>query len=219
MMISSFLSDHWRKLLFPVMIIVVLIFLFIPRGQTKDEAHVQQLPFPIEEQIVEQTDKEVNEEVIHVETVILVDVQGAVTHPGVYSLNEDDRVIDAIQAAGGYKNHAESRLVNHAMKLSDEMLIYIPTEGEEPPEETMALLSNGSSNSESDEASGNGVVNLNTATEVELMTLAGIGPSKATAIIQYREENGPFQIIEDVMNVSGIGEKTFEALQQDIMVK
>src|SRR5699024_6687964 len=146
---------------------------------------------------VEQTDKEVNEEVIHVETVILVDVQGAVTHPGVYSLNEDDRVIDAIQAAGGYKNHAESRLVNHAMKLSDEMLIYIPTEGEEPPEETMALLSNGSSNSESDEASGNGVVNLNTATEVELMTLAGIGPSKATAIIQYREENGPFQIIED----------------------
>lgn len=201
--------------------------MFIPRGQSKDEAHVQQLPFQIEEQSNEQTvqaEQTMQAEQTNVEdeeqtdVVMFVDVQGAVVHPGVYSLDEGSRVIDAIQAAGGYAEKAESRLVNHAMKLSDEMLIYIPVVGEEPPEDTMATVANAQSNSSSEEASSNGAVNLNTASEAELMTLSGVGPSKAAAITQYREENGPFQAIEDVMNVSGIGEKTFEALQEDIIV-
>jgi len=216
-MINSFLSDHWRKLLFPVILIVVMIFLFIPRGQSKDEASVQQLPFPIEEKIEEQTHQAIEEEQ-QKPTTLLVDVQGAVLHPGVYALDDGDRVIDAIQAAGGYATNAESRLVNHAMKLADEMLIYIPTVGEEPPEESMATLSTAQSNEATTTISNEGVVHLNKATEADLMTLSGVGPSKAAAIIQYREENGPFQSIEELMNVSGIGEKTFEALEQYITV-
>lgn len=218
-MINSFLSNHWRKFLFPLIFIVVLLILFIPREPFSNETSVQQFPFDIEEEKNEEPTQALVEEAL-MPTALFVDVQGAVTHPGVYSLMEGDRVIDAIQAAGGYVEKAESRLVNHAMKVSDEMLIYIPLVGEEAPEETAALLSAENTAPTGDGGAGDerAAVHLNTATEADLMTLTGVGPSKASAIIQYREENGPFQSIEDLMKVSGIGAKTFEALQQDITV-
>ena len=147
---------------------------------------------------------------------IVVDVKGAVVHPGVYPFTTEDRIIDAIRAAGGYTAEADSRAINHAQKLTDELVIYVPQKGEkldDMPVATTQTPTTSSNNSNSD------TVNINTATENELTTLPGIGPSKAAAIIAYREENGSFQTIDDLKNVSGIGDKTFEQLQQFIAVK
>ncbi|QTD41640.1 helix-hairpin-helix domain-containing protein [Sporosarcina sp. Te-1] len=146
---------------------------------------------------------------------VVVDVKGAVNFPGVYALTDENRLIDAIEAAGGYLPNADSRLLNHAMKLKDELVIYVPEVGEVLdgfPAETIGL--EGESSSRED-----GTVNINTASEQELMTIPGIGPSKAAAIVQYREEHGPFPSEKDLTKVSGIGQKTFENLESFISVK
>ena len=144
---------------------------------------------------------------------IIIDVKGAVQRPGVYSLVEGDRLIDAINAAGGYLPEADSRMLNHAMKMTDEFVIYVPIEGEEPID-IVQTVSVGTSDRPSD-----GKVNLNTADEKELMTIPGIGPAKAAAIIQYRTDHGLFKTPESLMEVSGIGQKTFERLESQITVK
>lgn len=205
----SFVSDHWRKFLFPVAAVAAIVaYLLIPREPVDNSDIVlsEQNPFPelIEEEIIEE---------VSTSTIIVVDVKGAVHHPGVYSLEEGDRLIDAVNAAGGYTPEADSRLLNHALRLADELLIYVPFEGEEIPEDELSI-SQGTTAETSE-----GVVNINTATESELTTIPGIGPAKATAIIQYREENGPYSTPEGLMDVSGIGQKTFEKLKQQIKVK
>lgn len=206
----SFISDNWRKSLFPLAAIAaILAFLFIPRGQADDDQIVlsEQIPFLEASEEVEEVQPD------NISTIIVVDVKGAVRHPGVYTLEEGDRLIDAINAAGGYLPEADARQVNHALKLSDELLIYIPTEGEEVPAEQPS-----SSSAEASESSDSSI-NINTASESELLSINGVGPAKAQAIIQYREEHGPYQSPEDLMNVSGIGQKTFEKLQHQIRVK
>jgi len=139
---------------------------------------------------------------------VVVDVKGAVKHPGVFSLDADQRVVDAIEAAGGLADKADTKYINFAQMLEDEMYIYIPLEGEDPARH------DGLTELTSKETK----VNINRADESELLKLTGIGPSKAAAIIKYREESGPFGAIEDIMNVSGIGEKTYEGIHESIEV-
>ena len=211
----SFVSEHWRKFLFPVAAVAAIIaFLLIPRGQADNGNIVlgEQNPFP--ELIQEDVEKEVIEEV-SAPPIIVVDVKGAVRHPGVYSLEDGDRFIDAVNAAGGYTPDADSRMLNHALRLTDELLIYVPLEGEELPDGALSVGSSSSEKAQADEAT----VNINTATESELLMISGIGPAKAAAIIQYREEHGPYETSEGLMDVSGIGQKTFEKLQHQIKVK
>ena len=148
---------------------------------------------------------------------IVVDVKGAVQHPGVYPFTTENRIIDAIQAAGGYSEKADTRFINHAQKLSDELVIYVPVIGEGIEQPATVVMSGGTTSTAS--SGQEETVNINSATEAELTTLPGIGPSKAAAIIAYREENGQFASVEDLKNVSGIGDKTFEQLQQLIAVK
>lgn len=142
---------------------------------------------------------------------IMVDVKGAVKESGVYELQEGQRVQDAILMAGGFLENADERQINLAQILEDEMVIYVPLEGEEGFESMGISQGQG----EGQEAT----VNINKATSEELQTISGIGPAKAEAIIQYREENGSFEKTEDITNVSGIGEKTFEKLKEKISVK
>lgn len=144
---------------------------------------------------------------------MLVDVKGAVKHPGLYSLQEGDRLFDAVEKAGGYTDEADTRMLNHAQKLADETVIYVPVHGEEPPVFETAAAGTGPA-SEAKSA----LVNINTADEAGFQTLPGIGPSKAAAIVQYREENGAFTEPAALKNVSGIGEKTFEKLQSFITI-
>lgn len=144
---------------------------------------------------------------------VTVDVKGAVRHPGVYTFTDEQRIIDAIEAAGGYVEGADSTLINHAQKLSDALVIYVPREGEQLP--AMAPATSTTSTTPSENSTR---VNINTATEQDLQTLPGIGPSKAQAIIRHRDEHGPFASTEQLTDVTGIGDKTFAQLSDLITV-
>ncbi|OCA91175.1 hypothetical protein A8F94_04770 [Bacillus sp. FJAT-27225] len=144
----------------------------------------------------------------HTPAVIVVDVKGAVKKPGVYDANDDERVIDIIERAGGLTEKADTSAVNFAQKLTDEIIVSIPEIGEADDNPPTGVAG----------ASGNGKININKATEVELQEIPGIGPSKAAAIIEHREKNGPFRKPEDLKDVSGIGEKTYEKLEGTITV-
>ncbi|WP_423407461.1 helix-hairpin-helix domain-containing protein [Heyndrickxia sp. MSNUG] len=143
--------------------------------------------------------------------VMMADIKGAVIKPGVYEIEADDRVIDLIELAGGLTKDAEAASINFAMHVSDEMVIYVPRKGES--KEGNVPLQSGQQTQDKQK------VNLNTAAASELETLPGIGPSKAEAIIENRETNGPYKTIEDLKNISGIGDKTFEKLKELISVK
>ncbi len=144
---------------------------------------------------------------------IMIDIKGQVASPGVFELSAGARAKDAIAAAGGFLESADPKAINLAMKVQDEMVIYVPAIGEEAP--LVAMPTGGGSS----QSSAGGLININTATDAELMELTGIGPSKAAAIIAYRTENGNFAKIEELTNVTGIGDKTFEQLKDGITVQ
>lgn len=141
-------------------------------------------------------------------TVIYVHVCGAVEKPDVYELPADSRVYEAVKAAGGFTEDADENYVNQAQTLSDGMKLVIPTR-----EQTEAFISAGADNSVSD-----GRININTASEAELCNIPGIGAARAAAIIAYRQEKGGFSSIEDIMNVSGIKEATYEKIKNSIKI-
>ncbi len=154
-----------------------------------------------------------------VQEIIIVDIKGAVKNPGVYKAEADMRVIDVIDLAGGLSEAADADTVNLSQRVTDQMVIYIPAIGEEAerpiaavPENPLAEQENGNG------VSGTEKVDINTADAVLLQTLNGIGEKKAALIIAYREENGSFQTIEEIMEVSGISEKTFEGFENLITV-
>lgn len=158
----------------------------------------------VNEKIVEEEEQEV---------IVVVDVKGAVNKPGVYEADGEDRVIDMINKAGGLKESADEAKINFAIRVEDEMVIYVPEIGEALEQVGGIMTPIGGTDQQ------DGKVNINTADDAELQTLTGIGPAKAAAIIDYREKNGPFQAIEDLKLISGIGEKSFEKLKDQIKVK
>lgn len=139
---------------------------------------------------------------------IMIDMKGAVRNPGVYEMKAGDRVTQAIEKAGGLKEKADELNVNLAEQLQDGTVVYIPSKGEEENRPKTAA-------GEKEDAP----VNINTATLDELQAISGVGQKKAEAIIAYREENGRFQTAEDLMKVSGFGEKSFERIKTSITVK
>ena len=145
------------------------------------------------------------------ETVIFVDIKGAVKNPGVYQMKVGDRVKDALDAAGGLTAEADSQKVNLAQRVEDQMVIVVPKVGEEAEAIPAGAMSK--------EASKEGKVNINTATVEELKTLKGVGEKKAEAIIEYRKKNGSFKTKEDLMKVRGIGKKLFDSFQERIVTQ
>lgn len=146
---------------------------------------------------------------------ILVHVDGAVLRPGIYSLSAGSRVTDALQAAGGALPSADTSRVNLAGPLQDGALVLVATQPPAgSPAETLPPA-----NERSQAIDLAGLININTATLDELDQLPGIGPVTAGKIIQYREANGYFPNIEDILNVPGIGDKTFEDIRSLITVE
>jgi competence protein ComEA len=135
---------------------------------------------------------------------LYVHVLGAVTSPGLYQLRDGDRVVDAIAAAGGFADAADETQLNLARLLVDGEQLYAPIIGEVP-----AVAPDGTTG---------GKVNLNTADLAALDTLPRVGPAMAQRIIDWREANGRFATIEDLMSVTGIGDKTFEGLKDLVTV-
>lgn len=146
---------------------------------------------------------------------IFVHIDGAVVAPGVYELTEaHPRVNDAVMAAGGLAEDADTSALNLAAVLSDGEKIHVPRQGEV----VAGQASSGAASGSDAGASSSGVININTATAEELDSLPGIGPSTAAAIVEDRERNGPFASPEDLMRVSGIGEGKFSKLKDQIRV-
>lgn len=144
-----------------------------------------------------------------------VQILGAVNSPGVYEITEDTRLFMVIQAAGGLRDDASVESVNQAKPLLDGDSIYIKTVEEVLKEAEESSNSDGTSEESED---NDGRINVNKASLAELMTLPGIGESKAKMIINYRNEKGDFNSIEDIMNVEGIKEGTFNRIKDSIKV-
>ncbi|HHV27513.1 MAG TPA: hypothetical protein GXX63_10000 [Tissierellia bacterium] len=166
-----------------------------------------------EEMEIEETneDENIDEEPEY----IMVHISGQVFNPGLIELKNGSRVIDAVNSAGGLKEEADLDRINLAKKLVDEQKIYIPKIGEEIDIVEEEDGSSGSTQENSGDSSNK--VNINTGTKEELMSLPGIGEVLAERIIEYRESNS-FKSIEDIKNVSGIGDKKFESIEDMIIV-
>lgn len=169
---------------------------------------------------------------------IKVDVKGSVNNPGVYELDENSRVIDAINASGGVNEYANTSNINLSKKITDEMVIivysnyqietykndnkkteYVYIEVEKCPDNMNdACISQNKSTNKKEDNNEITIVSINTASLEQLKTLPGIGESKANDIIKYREKEGNFKTIEDIKNVSGIGDSLFEKIKDYITV-
>ncbi len=145
----------------------------------------------------------------------VVYVCGAVQQPGVYELPSDGRIYQAIEQAGGLSSDADPNYLNQAGFVSDGEKIYVPTRDEVLEMDSVSETGSGETGNTGEDS---GLINLNTASEDQLCTIPGIGSSKARSILDYRDEHGGFQKIEDVMNVAGIKEGLFEKMKAYITV-
>ena len=204
-LIQLFVQKYKKKLLLPVIVIGIILFLSIQsfiKSASPQADSIQ--PIPLKESFTEvETIGDI------AEPILFVEVKGAVTKPGVYELVEGDRVLNAIEQAGGYLPTSNSKHINHAERVEDEMVIYVPEEGEEVEEATTSSAGSAQSS----------IVNINKADATGLTSLPGVGPAKAEAIISYREQSGDFKEKLDLMKVTGIGQKTYEKLEPLISVK
>ncbi|WP_225744258.1 helix-hairpin-helix domain-containing protein [Marinilactibacillus sp. Marseille-P9653] len=157
----------------------------------------------------EETFNDEAEEDISESSELIIELKGQVVYPGVYTLKEGARLGEAIIEAGGVTETADDRTINRALVLVDQMMVYIPAIGEE----AFTNIDTGVN----DETQKN-KININNADQGELTQLNGIGDSRAQSIVHYREENGRFKTIEEIKNISGIGEKIFDSIKEDIVV-
>lgn len=139
---------------------------------------------------------------------IVVDIKGEIKNPNIYWLEEGCIIEDLINIAGGITEEGDLSKINRAQKLNDHEVVIIPNINDKESEIENIIPSSNDKNK----------VNINTASINELDTLSGIGPSKAEAIIKYREENGTFKSIEEIKNVTGIGEALFEKFKENITI-
>ena len=146
-------------------------------------------------------------------TGIFVYICGAVENPGVYELDSDSRIYQLVELAGGMKKSADMQSVNLAEPLTDGEMVRIPDISESEDNGQIAKADTPAG------FSGDGKVNINTAEKEQLMSLTGIGEAKAEQIIAYRNSNGAFRKIEDIMHVEGIKEGTYEKLKDNITVQ
>ena len=220
-------------------ILCSIIIAFLYYIYTKDDATFISGEDTVEENNIE-NEEEKTKETEEENHKIVVHVSGAVNKEGVFELEENSRISDAIHQAEGLKENADTKNMNLAFKLEDGMKIYIPTieenkektkEDENHLDETSKYVTSSSgvvqdseqSEGEIIEKSGEknqtAKVNINTANQTELETLPGIGPSTSLKIINYRKENGKFKEIEDIKEVSGIGDAKYENIKDLICVK
>ena len=141
---------------------------------------------------------------------IIVDITGSVRQPGVYEFAQGDRVIDAVERAGGAKPNADLTTLNLAALLTDGTQIVVPKQG--------AGGATGATGSGDASSSVGSMININTATATEFETLSGIGEVLAAAIVDYRTENGPFASVDELEDVSGIGPSTLEEIRDQVTV-
>ena len=195
------------------LIIICVCFIILVLGifyaSFKDKLVDEEYTF--EDDVVETKEEKVVEEV-----KIIIHVAGEVNNPGIISLKQGSRIIDAIESAGGLTEDADISNVNLAYELEDAQKIYIPSIYDL---EEIAVIQENSENILSSGVKKNSKVNINKANEGELQNLTGIGLSIAKRIVQYRNENGNFKNLEYIKNVSGIGDSKYENIKDEICIK
>lgn len=199
-------TDIKVKALIVVMAIIVIttIGLYIYKTSKEEE-------YMYYEESIEANEITNEENVIQEET-ITVHITGEIKYPGVVVLKNGDRIVDAIEAAGGETENADLDRVNLAYVLNDGDKIYIPNKNEEEEKGNIITTENEIGQEKKI------TININTATLEELIKLPGIGEATANKIIEYRKQNGKFQNIEELKNVPGIGNSKFENLKNEIRV-
>lgn len=209
---KDWMYEHKVYLIIAVITAFVTVYYFFEERKSSSEINAEEMVPPAindEEEVTQMPENQIKET-----ESFIVDVKGQVKMPGVYSSSQEERVIDVVQRAGGLTENADQSKVNFAEHVQDAMVIYIPAKGEE------GVMPQGLTSSPSDPGGAKqGKINLNKADETQLQNLPGIGPSKAAAILEYRETNGPFKSVEDLKNISGIGDKTFEKLKDLITIQ
>lgn len=203
------------KIAITLFVIIIAIFYYI-YSQNQKEIFFEESKQ--ENEVQERTEETENKKII-------VHVSGAVKNEGIVELEEGARVANAIEKAGGVRDDAYTKDINYALKLEDGMKIYVPTIEESKQEKEEVNINSESSNyiissnnTKTNENSNGQKVNINNADESELDELPGVGPSTAQKIIQYRKENGEFKSIDELKNVSGIGEAKFQKIKDLICV-
>ena len=223
--------DNKKKLIILIILIIGIIIAFIIytiSTNTYNEISLDSLVSD-NENIAENINNEINNqsenqlvnEIDETEEII-VHIAGEVKKEGIVYLKQGSRIIDAIKEAGGETKEADLSQINLAYELQDGQKVYIPNKNEKITEYITVSSGNNviveeNKNSESTEGKEN-KVNINTANQSELDSLPGIGPSIAQRIIEYREENGNFQKIEDLQNVKGIGDAKFSNIKDNVTV-
>lgn len=219
-----------RKIIYPLTIIL-FVFIFIGIIVIKNNLNKNKYnEIEITNDIIKEENNE--KEISKIESIKYnIDIKGAVKKPGVYQLDSNLTVNDAINVAGGLTNEADTSIINLAKKITDEMVIIVYTKEEVkksnivdtvikvvekecicPNIENDGCLNNEITDNITNKEESS-LVNINTASIEELQTLSGIGESKAKKIIEYREKNGNFKNIEDIKNVEGIGESLYETIK------
>ena len=200
--------ERKRILLFLFILFTVLSYFLFNAEKT--------VAFEEEEEDVEKI--EVKEETVKEETKVMVDIKGEVNKPGCYEADENLRVQDIIELAGGLKEGASTDDINLSSKIFDEMVIVINKKEEvvDKVETSPKVSVNSANQSSTVNKVVPGKVSINTAGVEELSTLNGIKEARAKKIIEYRETNGPFKALEDIKNVSGIGESIFAKIKDSI---
>ena len=199
----------YKKLIFTTTIIILYVILFL-----YFEDKINNIKIPIQEETIIKEEPQIEQE----EPIkyIYVDIKGAIKKPGVYKLEENSRIIDAINISGGLLKTANTTYTNLSKILNDSEVIKIYTNEEvkklekETPQELPKV--------EETPTIENKLININTASLEQLQTLNGIGESKAKSIVEYRTTNGNFKSIEEIKNVSGISESLYEKIKDSITI-
>lgn len=212
-----------KKIIVFIIILITLSFIiykiFIKKENLIEEVNTNILESTEENDISNKEKNNANEKII-------VYITGEISNPGLYELEENSRIADCIEKAGGTKEKADINNINLATILEDGEKIYIPAKDEEKAQEKTNNKSEEKNNNnitsktviENNVNKKNTKVNINTATQTELESLPGIGPSIATKIIEYRKENGKFKNIEEIKKINGIGENKYKKIRELIKV-
>lgn len=226
----NFIKKYWKFLACLLLFLIIILFSYFYYQENNSVSTP-----PVKKLSLTKKKEEVN--------TVFVDIKGAVNAPGVYELDDDKRIIDVINLAGGLRENADTINLNLSKKLVDEAYIVVYTKEEIynykknnqdnskiecasfecvcPDKNNDACIANSISDKNTDKKdtiSVNTKISINSASKEELMTLTGIGEAKADAIINYRKENGLFKEVEDIKNVSGIGDAVYEKIKDNIIL-
>ena len=213
---KSIIYKNKKKVIIISIILIILILTLLKINISKKDESVV---IKEDNELLKKEEKDKSKD----NNLYYVDIKGAVANPGVYSIESNKRVIDAIKMAGGLLDNSDTTNINLSKYVTDEMVIVIYTKEElEKINNSIDYSFNDAyqdyNNSKNKSSDNNNLININSASLEELKTLPGIGDTKAKSIIDYRESNGKFNSIEDIQNVKGIGSSLYEKIKNNITV-